>query len=516
MALPPPTSSDPALVHTGPLLQASGAQLAAMIASAMDGVITIDHAQRIVLFNQAAERMFRCTAADVLGAPLDRLLPERFRTGHARLVRAFGETGETSRRMGALSRPLTGLRADGEEFPIEASISHTEEGGQPLYTVILRDVAERVLAERQLQEQRETLAAVIDAASDAIVSTDEQGLISLFNPAAVRIFGHSAETMLGQPLETLLPVHLRSGHLQAVQGFARSRVTRRAMGAGRVKGLNARGEELELEASISHAMVNGRRTLTAILRDVTQRVRAETELLRYQVELSQLAQQLMSQEKTTTRRLAQSLHDQLGQTLTAIRLQFDVHMAAAARASAGASATASEGPSAAPATERETRLSALIDEAIREVRQVLVDLRPPLLDDNGLAAALDNELRTREAALPGLDLLLETEPELAAQRWPSDVEYAAFMVAREAVGNAIRHADASLVRVLLSGGATSLVLEVIDDGRGISAGEQRSRPGHLGMVGMRERALAIGAQFEVRALAEGGTSARLEWRGNVP
>lgn len=411
-------------------------------------------------------------------------------------MRAFGETGETSRRMGALGGPLLGLRTDGEEFPIEASISQTEAGGQRLYTVILRDVAARMLAERQLQEQRQTLAAVIDAASDAIVSTDDQGRITLFNPAAERIFGHPAAAMLGQPLDALMPERFRGGHLGALQGFARSRETRRAMGAGRVQGRNAQGEELELEASISHAMVNGRRTLTAILRDVTQRVRAETALLRYQIELSELAQQLMSQEKTTTRRLAQALHDQLGQTLAAIRLQFDAHLASV--------------PAVAP-SERDGRLSALIDNAIREVRQVLVELRPPLLDDSGLAAALDNELQGRDAALPGMDLLLEVEPEVARLRWPPDVEYAAFMVAREAVVNAIRHAGATLVRVLLAGDARHLALDVVDDGRGITAHQSRGRPGHLGMVGMRERALAIGAQFNVEAGAEGGTAVHLAW-----
>jgi PAS domain S-box-containing protein len=328
--------------------------------------------------------------------------------------------------MGALG-PISGLRADGEEFPIEASISQVEVNGQKLYTVILRDVTERVEAERRLREQRQTLAAVIDAASDAVVSVDVDGCITLFNPAAERIFGRQASEMLGQSLEQLMPRRFRASHGADLRGFARSQVTRRAMGAGRVKGLNAQGEELELEASISQAMVNGRLTLTAILRDVTQRVRAETALLKYQFELSELAQQLMTQEKTTTRRLAQALHDQLGQTLTAIRLTYDAAMAGA------------------PQSDHGRRISTLIDQAVREVREVLVDLRPPLLDANGLAPALANEIRSRRDAPAGLDLLLEVEPEVAALRWPPDVEYAFFMVAREALANAIRHAGASLV-----------------------------------------------------------------------
>lgn len=469
-----------------------------MFESAMDGIVTVDEQHLVVLFNRAAEQMFRCDAASALGQPLDRFLPARYRMQHASHIASFAKTGVTTRRMGRLG-PISGLRADGEEFPLEASISQVEVNGQKLYTVILRDVTEREQAERRLREQQQTLAGVIEAASDAVVSADIDGRITLFNPAAERIFGRSAADMLGRSLDQLLPARFRERHGADLQGFARSQVTRRAMGAGRVKGLNAQGEELELEASISQAMVNGRLTLTAILRDVTQRVRAETALLKYQYELSELAQQLMMQEKTTTRRLAQALHDQLGQTLTAIRLAYDL------------AAIPPQDQSPAHAMQDRQRISGLIDQAIREVRQVLVELRPPLLDANGLAVALDNEVRSRNDAPPGLDLLFEVEPEVMALRWPADVEYAAFMVAREALANAIRHAGATLVRVVLSGGPSDFRLEVVDDGNGLAADAQQARPGHLGMVGMRERALAIGARFGVEPEEGGGTAVRLEW-----
>ena len=414
----------------------------------------------------------------------------------------FGATGVTTRRMGRPG-PISGLRTDGEEFPLEASISQVEVGGQRLYTVILRDVTERVQADAREREHRETLAAVIEAASDAVVSTDAEGRITLFNPAAERIFGHTATDMLGQTLESLLPTRHRGGHMQHLHDFAESHVTRRAMGAGRVKGLHAGGEELELEASISQAVVNGRLTLTAILRDVTQRVHAETALLQYQVELSELAQRLMMQEKATTQKLAQVLHDQLGQTLTGIRLSFDAASAVAQTAGRARSPQAD-------------RISGLIDQAIREVRQVLVELRPTLLDDSGLAAALENELRVRAGAADGIAVRLDVAPALASLRWPPDVEYAAFMVAREAVANAIQHAVPSEVRVVLSGSARSLRLEVIDNGQApLSPDALRVRPGHLGLVGMRERALAINARFEARPGDAGGTVVSLEWEAGA-
>jgi PAS domain S-box-containing protein len=121
-------------------------RLAAVIDNAMDAIITVDENQQIVLFNAAAEKTFGCSAWEAVGTPLDRLLPERFRQIHRLDMQTFGASGETARPM---QSPTTfyGRRADGEEFPIEATISQASPGGQKLYTVILRDLTRRKRAE---------------------------------------------------------------------------------------------------------------------------------------------------------------------------------------------------------------------------------------------------------------------------------------------------------------------------------------------------------------------------------
>ena len=134
--------------------------------SAMDAIITVDAAQHVVLFNAAAEAMFGCPRQEALGAPLAWFIPERFRGVHAEHVRHFGETGTASRRMGAL-RIVTGLRRNGEEFPIDASISQLDESGGKFYTVILRDVSERVRIEEALRRSKEELRELGAAAHDA-------------------------------------------------------------------------------------------------------------------------------------------------------------------------------------------------------------------------------------------------------------------------------------------------------------------------------------------------------------
>ena len=126
-------------------------RLQGIIQSAMDAIITVDQDQKVVLFNQAAEQMFSSSAQDAIGQSLDRFIPSRFRTAHREHIKTFGRSGSTNRRMGALGQ-VSGLRADGTEFPIEAAISQVGVEGHHYFTVILRDITQRMRAEESLAE----------------------------------------------------------------------------------------------------------------------------------------------------------------------------------------------------------------------------------------------------------------------------------------------------------------------------------------------------------------------------
>ena len=133
------------LIRLEQALRESKERLAGIVSSAMDAIITVDEDHRIVLFNEAAERMFGCPAAEALGQPLNRFIPERFRARTPNTSAASAKLAAQAGRW-ALSA-LTALRADGTEFPIEAAISKIEVGGRKLYTVIHRDITERKQAE---------------------------------------------------------------------------------------------------------------------------------------------------------------------------------------------------------------------------------------------------------------------------------------------------------------------------------------------------------------------------------
>jgi PAS domain S-box-containing protein len=245
--------------------------LEGIVTSAMDGIITINDAQTVILFNPAAERMFGLLAGEAIGEHISRFIPERYRAEHAEHIHRFAETGVTNRQMGSLGA-INGVRADGREFPIEASISQIEVGGERLATVILRDITERKAAEEALIDSRRRMEGIVESAMDALIAIDGARRIILFNPAAERMFGVPSTEVMGAPIERLIPQRFRAGHAEHINRFKEAGVTNRRMGAlGAISGLRANGEEFPLEASISQVEIGGSTIATVILRDITER-----------------------------------------------------------------------------------------------------------------------------------------------------------------------------------------------------------------------------------------------------
>lgn len=246
-------------------------RLEGIVASAMDAIITVDDQQRIVLFNPAAEHMFGVTSEEAMGEPIARFIPERHRPSHGDHIRRFAATGVTSRQMGSLGA-ISGLRGNGQEFPIEASISQVEVGGERLSTVILRDITERKRSDDALQESRRRMEGIVNSAMDALITIDSQQRIVLFNPAAERMFEVEAADAVGRPISQFIPERFREGHDAHIRRFRETGVTSRRMGAlGAISGVRASGEEFPVEASISQTEVGGEQLATVILRDITER-----------------------------------------------------------------------------------------------------------------------------------------------------------------------------------------------------------------------------------------------------
>ncbi len=179
-------------------LKEKSARLDGIIRSAMDAIITIDEVQRVTLFNAAAERMFGCRAEDVVGQPIDRFIPERFRERHRQHIRGFGETHVTNRSMGRLGT-IFGLRANGEEFALEASISQTETGGNKLFTVILRDLTERQRAMEALEESQRFMSTLMSNLPGMVYrcKNERDWPLEFVSQGCVALTGYQPEELLG-------------------------------------------------------------------------------------------------------------------------------------------------------------------------------------------------------------------------------------------------------------------------------------------------------------------------------
>ena len=180
-----------------------------VVEAAPNAIVMVNSAGEIVLVNAQAERVFEYSRTELLGQPLEVLVPERFRSGHAAMCVGFF-ADPRPRSMGARG-DLFGRKKDGSEFPVEIGLNpiETDEGLMVLAAVV--DITERKMAERALRESEHrarSLAAIVESSDDAIAGTTLDGLVTSWNKAAERIFGYTAEEMIGQSISRLaVPEH---------------------------------------------------------------------------------------------------------------------------------------------------------------------------------------------------------------------------------------------------------------------------------------------------------------------
>ena len=479
--------------------EASKAQLEAIVDSAMDAIITVDEAQNIVLFNRAAEQIFRCPRGEALGASLDRFIPPRFRAMHRGHIEHFARTGVTSRKMGDVTT-LWALRPDsGEEFPIEASISQAGSAGRRYFTVILRDITLRKQAEADaerargaLGEAQRRLGAIVDSAMDAVITVDDEQKIVLFNRAAEQVFRVRREEMLGTALDRLLPPRFRGAHHGHIEGFGHTGVTSRRMGDITTLWALRPGtdEEFPIEASISQATEAGQRYYTVILRDITVRKQAEDALKESQRELRELSARVQEAREEEKAHIARELHDELGQLLTALKM--DLGWLRGRLADPELQARAAE-------------MGALLDQTVGATRRISADLRPLMLDDLGLADAaswLVDDFAKRSGVACRIDVPAELPPTSKA------VGTAVYRAIQESLTNIGRHANARSAWVMVAVEDGAIEVEVEDDGRGI-APEDLAKARSLGLKGMRERIAYLGGSLDIARAPRGGTRLRM-------
>lgn len=352
---------------------------------------------------------------------------------------------------------------------------------------------------------------LVESAPDAVALVDRSGVIHLVNAQAERMFGYERGALLGQPIELLIPERFQRAHTEHRRGYAAA-PRPRAMGSGLdLHGRRHDGTEFAVEISLSPVDTEEGLHVASIIRDVSERKEAESALARTAQDLARsnreledltsnmraakqrlraLSHRLLELQEAERRHLARELHDQLGGSITAIKLNLEAALHFPDR----------------PGLDEHLREAvSLLERLLSDVRSLSLQLRPALLDELGLDAAI-RSLVEQQAGRAGLTFRFEAlRP---PGRLDNDLEAACFRVAQEAVSNALRHSQAKSLQVALWIEGEQLHLVVSDDGTGFDLDEVHRRvdssPG-FGLVSMQERALLAGGQLTIRTRPGAGT-----------
>ena len=251
-----------------PTLAESEALLHGLFEYAPDAIIVVDSQGYIARLNAQAETMFGYSRAELLGQPLELLLPERFREQH--VAYRLGYMIEARLRPMGAGLELFGRRKDGTELAVDIMLSPLESSDEAIVIAVIRDVTERKRSQEKFQ-------GLLESAPDVMVIVNQAGQIVLVNAQTEELFGYKRDQLLGQWVEMLLPEQFRLSHIKHRQNYFMAPQTR-SMGRGlELYGLRQDGETFPIEVSLSTLETEDGLLVSSAIRDITQRKQIEAE-----------------------------------------------------------------------------------------------------------------------------------------------------------------------------------------------------------------------------------------------
>ncbi len=468
--------------------QAAEQRFRDLLQTAPDATIIVDGAGKIVMANQHASVVFGYGQDELLGQSVEVLLPRAQKTLHRGHRRKYMKAPDV-RSMGR-ELDIHGRRKDGSLFPAEVSLSPLQTPEGVLVTAAVRDISARQQADEALRQSERQLSQAQQMAQVGSWRWEVAADHMAWSQVLCDIHGLAPEAAPGTYFQFLAHVHpddqarvdaIISAARRAGSAFEFEHRIRRADGAERA--LYSRGEVLA--GPDGQAAV-----ISAIAQDLTERKAIENELRSSRERLRELSSHLQAAREAERERMSREIHDELGGSLTGLKM--DV-----ARLAKNAEALSPEELRA-----RAAGMASLIDSTVQMVRRIASDLRPGILDDFGLAAAIEWQLQ-EFSKRAGLEFEYHSNTDELNLDPASSI--ALFRLFQETLTNVARHAQATRVAARLEAGASELVLEVRDNGRGISAGEIGNSKS-LGLLGMRERVQQLQGQLSITGAPGAGTT----------
>jgi PAS domain S-box-containing protein len=461
----------------------------AVIASCPVGILTCSASGRVISANPAFVRMMGGTLTDML-------------TRNLFLHPAWKEAGLSGAAAAALSARVESAARirlaspQGEPAIFDCIFAPFRHGNAWRLLLLATDVTEQVRIEEEVQSVNDRFRLLTESAYEGVLIHDKGVALSMNDQFCV-LFGYEHEEILGRNVARLL---VAPESREAVERSLASE----SYSVQEVAGLYRDGTVFPVEIRARSLTGNGRRIQVATVIDLYERKRAGEELRKSHEELRLLADHLNGVREEERSRLARDIHDRLGQTMVALKM----NLAALSREVAAANRRMPKKK----VVEELKAVQDFIDASSRIIREIISDLRPPLLDEAGLAAALACEADrfTKSSGIACYFNLRDELPGIA----PGD-SIALFRICQEALTNVVRHANATSVRISLSRKDGGLSLEIADNGRGFRVGSNEGVRS-FGLLGMRERALARGGSLTVSAAPAGGTFVSVWLPGDGP
>ena len=469
------------------LMRESEQRFRTLAETATDTIVTIDGASRILFANSAAERLFGYSKQELLGQPLTILMPERFRAVHEEALARYLETG--NRHTVWNSMELTGLRRDGKELSLEVAFGEIRENGEHTFTGIIRDISQRKRADEAVRASEIRFSSAFNSNPSLSTISTLDGRFLNVNEQFLQSSGYSREEVIGKTaLELAMwPNPDNRARLMAI-----------LKGKGYVRGFEVelktkKGERRVLLLSVERIEIEGQPCLLHSGQDITDRTLAEAALRHSEERLRALSARLQLVREEEGKRIARAIHDELGSALTGLRWDLE-----------GIAENLEGTPDGIKFQEVRGKIPpmmALIESTINTVRRISSDLRPPFLDDLGLIAAVEWQLQQFQSRT---GILCDCETALDKWELDPDRATAVFRIFQEILTNVLRHAQATRVHVEILKDSNTVLLDVQDDGRGITESE-KANPRSFGLLGMRERALLFGGEVVITGTPGEGT-----------
>ena len=374
-------------------------------------------------------------------------------------------------------------RKNGTTFPVEISVKLVKL--ERVYRLaVVRDITSRKQVEEALRESEERYRELFENAKDAIYVHDLSGRYVSVNRAAEKLSGYTREEILGKHYSNFVsPRHLKDARANLCQKLDLENET-----VYEVLMVTKDRQSIPVEVSSRLIYENGVAVgVQGIARDVTDRKRAQEALKTY-------SRGVIEAQESERQHIARELHDEIGQVLTAVK----INLQSIQRLS----------PSSAWMPPLDESIG-IVDEALGRVRELSIELRPALLDDLGLSAALRwyvDRCAQRTGIVAEIRNGFEDEGRL-----PRDLETACFRIAQEALTNVVRHAKAAHVAIQLDRSREKVLLTITDDGVGFDvqgALRSPSAAAALGLRGMEERVTALRGKIEIESVLQKGTCVR--------